>query len=67
MFPDSEIAKKMTLKRTKCGYVIKHGIAHLVELLLHEVASSPFNSLSFDESSNKKLQGTNGHFSALLE
>ena len=24
MFPDSKIPKKVTLKRTKCGYVIKH-------------------------------------------
>ena len=57
MFPNSEIAKKMTLGRTKCGYIINHGIApHLNELLLAEANQSPFYVLSFDESLNKHLQ-----------
>ena len=57
MFPDSDIAKKMTLKKDKCGYMITYGIApHLEELLLSEIKSSPFYSLSFDESLNSKLQ-----------
>ena len=56
MFPDSDIAK-MTLKKDKCGYMINYGIApHLQELLLSEIKSSPFYSLSFDESLNSKLQ-----------
>ena len=47
----------MTLKKDKCGYVIKYGIApHLEELLLNEIKLSPFYSLSFDESLNSKLQ-----------
>ena len=55
MFP--EIAKKMTLARTKGGYIINHGIApHFNELLLVEANQSPFYVLSFDESLNKHLQ-----------
>ena len=57
MFPGSDIAKKMTLKKGKCGYMINYGIApHLEKLLLSEIKSSPFYSLSFDESLNSKLQ-----------
>ena len=57
MFPDSDIAKKMKLKKGKCGYVINYGIAPYIEqCLLDEVAISRFYALSFDESLNKKLQ-----------
>ena len=57
MFPDSEIPGKMSLKKDKCGYVIKHGIAPYFEsVLLSEVALSPYYAFSFDESLNKKLQ-----------
>ena len=57
MFPDSEIAK-MTLNRTKGGYIINHGIApHFNELLLAGAKHSPFYVLSFDESLNKQFRG----------
>ena len=57
IFHDSEIAKKMTLKRTKVGYFINFGIApYFEELLLCEVKTYPFHVISFDESLNKKLQ-----------
>ena len=57
MFSDSEIAKKMTLGKTKCGYFITHGIApYCEEVLLSEVNESPFYVISFDESLNKHLQ-----------
>ena len=56
MFHNSEIAKMM-LQKSKCGYVINHGIAPYWErLLLQEVTNSPFYVLSFDESLNKLLQ-----------
>ena len=57
MFHDSEIAMKMMLHESKCGYVINHGIPPYWErLLLQEVTNSPFYVLSFDESLNKHLQ-----------
>ena len=43
--------------KSKCGYVINHGIAPYWEhLLLQEVTNSPFYVLSFEESLNKHLQ-----------
>ena len=57
MFPDSDIAQGMKLKRRKCGYVVRFGLGPYFErLLLQQVASSPVYSLSFDESMNKHLQ-----------
>ena len=57
MFSDSSIAENMKLKRTKCGYVVRHGLGpYFEQLLLQQVASSPVYSLSFDESMNKHLQ-----------
>ena len=45
------------LQKSKCGYVINHGIAPCWErLLLQEVTNSPFYVLSFDASLNKHLQ-----------
>ena len=52
LFHDTEIAK-MTLQKSKCGYVINHGTAYWECLLLQEVTNSPFYVLSFDESLNK--------------
>ena len=57
MFPDSEIAKKFQLSRTKCGYVINHGLApHFKSVLIEDIQKSPFYTTLFDESLNKKLQ-----------
>ena len=57
MFPDSDIARKVTLQVGKCKYVINHGLAPYCEqLLIKNVTASPCHSLSFDESLNKKIQ-----------
>ena len=57
MFLDSDIARKMTLQKDKCKYVINHGLAPYCEqLLIQNVTASSCNSLSFDESLNKKIQ-----------
>lgn len=57
MFPNCHEAEKFTLGKTKCGYFINFGFApHFLGLLLESVKSSPFYSLSFDESLNKALQ-----------
>ena len=51
MFPDSEIASKFKLSKTKSSYIISHGIA-----LYHPLASPFYYSLSYDESLNTLLQ-----------
>ena len=57
MFPDSEIPRKMTLKKDKCKYVINDGLAPYCEqLLIQNVPAFPCHSLSFNESLNKKIQ-----------
>ena len=57
MFPGHKITEKISCGRTKCGYIINHGLAgYFVELLLEEVKISPKYVLSFDESLNKELQ-----------
>ena len=57
MFPDSEIARKITLQKGKCQYVISHGLAPYCEqLLIQNFTASPCHSLSFDGSLNKKIQ-----------
>ena len=57
MFPDSEIARKITLQKGKCKYVISHGLAPYCEqLLIQNVTASPCHSLSFYGSLNKKIQ-----------
>ena len=57
MFPDSAIAKKIQIGRTKCSYVIKYGIApYFLELLYKEVSASPYHVISFDESLNRSVQ-----------
>ena len=57
MFPGHKIIEKCSCGRTKCGYIINHGLAHyFVELLLEKIKISPKYVLSFNESLNKKLQ-----------
>ena len=54
MFP--EIARKMTLQKDKCKYVINHGPApYYGQLLIQNVTASPYHSLLFDDSLNKKI------------
>ncbi|XP_033122103.1 uncharacterized protein LOC117121110 [Anneissia japonica] len=52
MFPDSEIAKKLTMKRTKASYVMQDGIAsHEVDSLAEICRTQKF-SLLIDESTD---------------
>ena len=54
MFPDSNIAKKFTLSKSKCAYVLNFGIAK--DGLREKICASPYFSISFDESLNTLLQ-----------
>ena len=41
MFPDSDIAKSFQLLKTKCAYLIVHGLApYFIEILLQEIKKS---------------------------
>ena len=55
MLPDSKIANKFSLARTKCSYMITFGIVivpHFASLLLEDFKQSDNFSISFDESLN---------------
>ena len=57
MFPDSCIAKKFAMSKTKCAYCINYGLAPFYkEKLLSEIKKSPYYTIMFDESLNKILQ-----------
>lgn len=57
MFPDSEIANKFQMSKTKMGYYITFGIApYFKSLLLSDIQNSPFFSVMFDESLNRVFQ-----------
>ena len=57
MFPDSEVAQKFSLGKTKCRYMIIYGLApYLIKQLLKEINSASFYSVSFDDSLNSELQ-----------
>ena len=57
MFPDSEIARKFQMSKTKIGYFITFGIApYFKQILLEEIKKSPFYSVLFDESLNRIFQ-----------
>ena len=59
MFPDSEIAKKFCMNRTKFSYVVNFGLGPFFKNVLTErVSKSAFFSISFDECFNKVLQKT---------
>ena len=50
MFPDSKIANKFSLARTKCSYMITYGIApYFASLRLEDIKHSDNFSISFDE------------------
>lgn len=51
-FPDSEIAKKLSFKRTKLSYIIQDGIAYHEKLELNEVCRKQKFSLIIDESTD---------------
>ena len=57
MFSDSDIAKKFSIGKTKCGYYINFGIApYFKELLLEELKSSKYIVVSYDENLNTILE-----------
>ena len=57
MFPDSKIAQKFQLEKTKCGYLFNYGMSPFVkEPLVKNIVASPFYTVSFDESVNRVLQ-----------
>ena len=57
MFPDSDIASKFRMSKTKCGYIVTFGMATFFKIILVEkINSSPSYSVLFDESLNDMLQ-----------
>ena len=57
MFPDSEVASKLILGKTKCAYFMNYGIAsYFKNILTKAITESPFYSLSFDGSLNAVIQ-----------
>ena len=58
MFPDSKIAQKFSCGKTKCGYLIKFGLAPYFHKQVVSAVSQPeiLYSVSFDESFNKPIQ-----------
>ena len=57
MFPDSDIASKFTLGKSKCSYIINYGLSpYFKDNLIKSINSSPFYTLSFDESMNSVMQ-----------
>ena len=66
MFPGSIVAKHFKLGRTKCGYLITHGLRnYFLDIPYTEIQQSPFYSVSFDESLNKRR--SNGPISQNFE
>ena len=50
MFPDSQIATKFSLSKTKCSYIINVGFAsYFIEVLLSQIKASSFFVISYDE------------------
>ena len=57
MFPNNDIVSTFKLSKTKCAYLVTHGIAPWVKSNLQvEVSNSQFYNVSFDESLNVVLQ-----------
>ena len=51
MFPDSKIAQNFTCGKTKCSYILCHGIAPVIkETLLNELKEVPYDTALCDES-----------------
>ena len=54
MFPDRKISKNFTCGKTKCSYILCHGIATFVkETLLNESKEVPYYTAVSDKSYNK--------------
>ena len=57
MFPDSEIAKKLTLGKTKIAYIVAFGLAHHFSASLFKtVQLCPYFVVCFDEAFNRISQ-----------
>ena len=57
LFPDSNIAKIMTLNRTKSIYAINHGLAQFFKsALMSDLQKSDIHTCSLDESLNEVMQ-----------
>ena len=57
IFSDSQTASNFTFGKTKCMYIIKFGISPwVVESVNNAMSSSPFYSISFDDSHNSVLE-----------
>ena len=57
MFPDSEIAKTMSIGETKSIFLMKHGVApQLKSLSEADIKKPDCYVISFDESLNRKTQ-----------
>ena len=57
MFPNSEVASKFALGKTKCAYLINYSTTpHLKNILTKAITEPPFYGLSFDESFNAAIQ-----------
>ena len=57
MFPDSNIATKLTLGRTEVWYIVNYGIApHFRNLLMDDIQKSIIHVFSFYESMNSITQ-----------
>ena len=57
MFPDSEVAQKFSMGKTKSRYMIIYGLPlYLKNELLKKISSSLYYSVSFNESFNPELQ-----------
>ena len=57
MFPDSNLAKAFAVGKSKCRYMMLYGIApEFKQKLIFDINSSPFYSVTFDESMNSELQ-----------
>ena len=56
MYPDSEIAKSISIEKTKSMYLIKHGITPYLKSLLEADFKKSDCYVIFDKSLNKKMQ-----------
>ena len=57
MFQNNEVVSKFKLSKTKCAYLVTHGIAPYIKGNMKDnICDSPFFSVSFDESLNEGMQ-----------
>ena len=53
MFPDGKIAEQFSCSKTKCSFILCHGVAPYVrEALIDELKEVPYYATLFDESYN---------------